>query len=71
MAQRIDNLEPGTEVTLFFHGEQDSEPAVFLGLKGEGDSRHAKFRSEHGEWEAYRYNGRWAYGTGADRLQLL
>lgn len=57
--------------------------AVFLGIIGEGDDRTAKFaQSEDSprgfeqfvrmyEWEAYRYNGHWAYGTSAERLRLL
>jgi hypothetical protein len=84
ITMRIDQLQPGTEVTLRFHGSlgnvTQDEPAVFGGITGEGDERRAHFTSveknaddvaETYEWEAYRYSGRWAYGTSADRLQLV
>jgi hypothetical protein len=73
--QRIDRLTPGTNVTLGFdHG---TEPATFIDFAdNEGDPR-ATFESmdiDTGRtyrWEAYRYNGHWAYGTSADRLRLV
>lgn len=82
MAKRIDSLTPDTEVTLRFHhrGNSYDEAATFLGISGEGDDRRARFRSADTEtltagrtyeWEAYRYNGHWAYGTSADRLSLV
>lgn len=79
--KRIDNLTPGTEVVLRFVGrwgnETHEEPATFLRIERGliADDRLAHFRSPHSdgttyEWRAYRYQGRWAYGTGADPLQL-
>lgn len=73
---RIDNLTPGDVVNLTFteRGESTNELAVFVGLDGEGDARRATFRQASGsgsfEWDAYRYSGRWAYGSSADRLSL-
>lgn len=85
MAKRIDTLKAGQKVTLGFYsgGVKLEESAEFLGVEGEGDKRHAKFRSVYNspkstgespryyEWEAYRYRNRWAYGSSADRLTLV
>lgn len=79
---RIDRLAPDTLVRLRFVGrwgnETREEWARFLGIDGTGDERLAKFRSFYDgkpggtyDWEAYRYSGRWAYGTSADPLQLV
>lgn len=77
---RIDNLTVGAEVTLRFHGSFGNktydQSFVFLGIKGEGSERRAEFKyaagtGGYGTWEAYRYQGRWAYGSGADRLSLV
>jgi hypothetical protein len=75
--KRIDLLPPNTEVVLKFHGsfgnESFTQNAIFLGIEGTGDELLARFRSPDSRgntWEAYRFNGRWAYGTGADRLSL-
>lgn len=73
---RIDTLTPGTEVTLDFAGRY-AEDVTFLGIDGEGDDRRARFRSydndqaRYYEWEAYRYEGRWAFGIGAGTLRLV
>lgn len=77
---RIDSLKPGDTVELAFshYGNKDEtyEYAVFLGIKGEGDTRRAEFiQRERGDtsvfnWEAYRFNGRWVYGTSAERLRV-
>jgi hypothetical protein len=58
--KRIDSLKPGTKVVLQFgrefqFGDAEQEEATFLGI----------------EWEAYRYNGRWAYGSSAESLRLV
>lgn len=83
MAKRIDSLKPGTTVTLKFHGSKSlgNDPyiqdAVFLGVYGVGDDRRARFMSveakiyDPGGWDAYRFNGHWAYGTSAERLTLV
>lgn len=73
-APRIDSLQPGTKVVLDFAGKY-TEEHVFQGIRGEGDSRVARFdgTSHLGgpySWEAYRYNGRWAFGTSAEWLRL-
>lgn len=71
---RIDSLVPGTEVTLDFG--HYTETAKFLSLRGGGVERTASFKStdtdgREYEWEAYRYQGHWVYGTSADRLRLV
>lgn len=77
---RLDKITPGSVVTLQFHegAGQDSyeDTVLFLGVEGSGNERRAKFMSQTGgtatyTWEAYRYNGRWAYGTSADRLSVI
>lgn len=78
---RIDTIPAGSRVRLLFTGSFNRNPFeeehTFLGIEGEGDSRRARFhRDEDGQykaydWEAYRYNGGWAYGSSAERLQLL
>jgi hypothetical protein len=73
--KRIDSLKPGTKVVLQFgrefqFGDAEQEEATFLGIEGTGDDRRAKFRQDF-DWEAYRYNGRWAYGTSAESLRLV
>lgn len=74
----IDKLQPGTQVTLGFaqRGKSSEEPAVFVKLTGEGESRHATFRQDDKngnpyEWDAYRNNRRWVYGSSAQRLSLV
>lgn len=81
---RIDKLEPGQQVTLRFHGPYaaNDETVTFLGIEGTGDDRRARFFTrgtpltksdpdDGYEWEAYRYNGTWAYGSSADRLSIV
>lgn len=72
--KRIDSLKPNTPVLLKF--AHSTEEATFLALIGEGDERRARFihRDETiglFEWEAYRFQGRWVYGTSAQRLSLV
>lgn len=77
---RIDTLTPGDTVRLLYagsatfgNGPHEGE-AVFLGISGAGDARRATFRDTTGRqitWEAYRYNGHWAYGSSAEPLRLL
>lgn len=83
---RIDALQPGTAILLDFCSGTQSygrvEPALFVGVEGKGDDRRATFVqvSTSGpmgpqgqlsyEWQAYRYEGRWAVGSSADVLRL-
>jgi hypothetical protein len=80
MAIRIDKMIPGDIVTLdFCTNSKDSgnqERAMFVGHIGYGPDRRAEFacldeRGKVYEWEAYRYNGGWAYGSGAARLKVV
>jgi hypothetical protein len=76
---KIDQLEPGTKVTLLFHGSKSlgnssyTSEEVFVRMTGTGEDRRAWFTTSDGtyEWEAYRYQGRWAYGSSAERLSLV
>lgn len=81
--KRIDSLKPGTEVTIrymreFQFGGPLDENLFFHGILGEGEDRRAVFSdradldaSWKSSWEAYRYKGRWAYGSSAETLRLL
>jgi hypothetical protein len=85
--KRIDSLKPGTPVRLKFCAEFQGkdqayeEDAVFVALTGEGNDRRATFGSPDqrvpGEdrvwyqWDAYRYKGRWVYGSSAETLRLV
>lgn len=73
---RIDKLPALAKVLLDFCDGRGEDEAVFVGVVGEGDDRRARFLSTDSEggayeWEAYRYGGRWAWGTSADRLRVL
>ena len=75
---KIDDLEPGTAVLLEMHNRSEAteEHALFLGVTGEGDSRRAHFSQmlkpgASFDWEAYRFGGRWAYGSSADRMRVV
>ena len=71
-AKRINDLKDGESVTLKFHGSKrlGNEPwedtVVFHRFEGEGDDKRAFFDN----WEAYRYNGHWAYGSSAEKLTI-
>ncbi len=85
--KRIDSLTPETPVRLKFCAEFQGkdgayeEDAVFVKLEGTGDDRRATFRTKDKEtwsgtfaayeWEAYRFKGRWAYGSSAETLRLV
>lgn len=70
---KMGQLQPGQQVLLGFKGSD--EVAWFVAMEGEGESRRIKFLQNGPDgkpfdWEAYRYEGHWAYGTSADRLVL-
>lgn len=74
--KRIDSLEPGTLVHLRFGRElqgdgAEIEAAVFMGIDGTGEERRAWFNQSGFEWGAYRYEGRWVYGSSAESLRLV
>lgn len=77
MATRIDQLSPGQEVKLKFHGTKSfgnpayEEVHTFLGMEGEGNDREAIFSDGYIQWHAYRFEGRWAYGSSAEKLSLV
>jgi hypothetical protein len=55
------------------YGYEDS--AILVGRTGEGENREIQLVSRAGsrdayEWGIYRFQGRWVYGTSADRIQL-
>lgn len=70
--KQIRNLTPFSMVVLKLDGFE--EPAQFIGLNEKGAK--AVFRTftptgEFYDWEAYRFKGRWAYGTGAEKISLV
>lgn len=69
--KRIATLTPGEDVTL--RTATGDEPARFLRHTDEGTAVFLQHRRDGTpyEWEAYRYNGRWSYGTSAQRLSLV
>lgn len=78
MARRIDSLTPGAQVSLRIHPSSSNEGydtiAYFVGIVGEGDDRRAGFSYTNGggsDFDAYRFNGRWAVSSDARRLTLL
>jgi hypothetical protein len=71
---RIDNIKPGSIVTLDLAG--DEHVARFEEIIGTGDERVARFTAKSGPcaeyaWDAYRFNGRWAFGTSAQRMSVI
>lgn len=74
---RIANLTPGAEVTLRFatYGGSHDEVVTFVSLSEDG--QRATFHTDDREdlngydWEAYKFNGRWAYGSSAGRLSIV
>ena len=74
MAIRLDKLTPLSIVEIEI--KYGIEEVVFLGIDGEGDERKARFLSRNHdgkvyEWAAYRMDGRWAYGSSADRIKVI
>lgn len=86
-AASIDALagHEGQEVELRFGGSRELgnppyfEQVQFLRIEGSGEDRRAVFRSrtsrgaavESFDWEAYRFEGRWVYGTSAEPLRVV
>lgn len=73
---QIAKLTPGAKVVLDFAGKY-TEEAEFVRLTGEGEDRTATFRSKSHrdgseyDWDAYRVNNRWVFGSSAQRLSLV
>lgn len=78
----IDDLTRGQQVMLRFCGSTElghkpyTEEANFRGVIGKAEDRRAVFESVDGDgstykWNAYRFEGDWAYGTSAERLQFV
>ena len=79
MAKRISSKNVGTKFHLLFDKNtrftgpvQDMEDVLLVKIEGEGDDQRATFKdNEIGEWEAYRYNGRWCYGSSCEPLRVI
>jgi hypothetical protein len=77
MAKRISTKNVGETFHLLLDknprmGRREEITATLLRIEGEGDDKRAVFSDEQiGEWEAYRYNGRWAYGSSAEPLRVI
>lgn len=73
-AKRISAKYVGETLTLAFYGPYDrtTEEHTLVKFEGAGDDARATFRDVSGmEWEAYRFKGRWAYGSSANRLTVV
>lgn len=75
---RLDKVAPGSLITWMDPKHPDDEPerAILLSHQGEGEDRTITLAQRAGSgnlynWDLYRYKGRWAYGTSADRFSLL
>lgn len=77
MAKRISTKNVGESFLLLLDknrsmGQPQELTATLVRIEGEGDDKRAVFIDEEiGEWEAYRYNGRWAYGSSAEPLRVI
>jgi hypothetical protein len=70
-ARSISTLKPGEKVRLKFHGSKQigNDPyeleASFVEFTEDGN------RAVFDEVEAYKFNSRWCYGSGAHKLSIL
>lgn len=80
MAKRISPTRIGETYLLRFNKSRSmnggQEPLemenVLVSVTVEDGEARATFRdSEIGEWEAYRYKGRWSYGSSAEPLTVV
>jgi hypothetical protein len=76
MAKRISKKNEGQLFHLRFNSPYNpyemKDVKLLEVFKGDRDEERARFEDpEIGEWEAYKYNGRWAYGSSADRLSVI
>jgi hypothetical protein len=78
LTKQIAKLAAGERVRLLFQGSKSlgNEPyeldASFEQLTGVGEDAEAVFKVDGGdEFTAYRFRGRWCYGTSAERLSLI
>lgn len=78
MGKRLDSIAVGEAVTVTFQGSKilgnDSYTLdlVVAGREGTGDDRRVTLDEADGgaEFDVYRFQGRWAYGTSAERLSV-
>jgi hypothetical protein len=78
MAKRISSKNVGQMFDLKFVGMMGNatheETNELVEVIDEGtESARAVFRFAHSDstWEAYRFNGRWAYGSSAEPLRVI
>jgi len=77
MAKRISSKNVGQMFELLLDknramGQPETIECKLLRIEGEGEDKRAIFDDEAiGEWSAYRYNGRWAYGSSAEPLRVI
>jgi hypothetical protein len=81
----LDDLTGDDEITVMLRfcgspqlgNEPHAESAVYIGRSGVGADARLTFetRSPHPvgtyRWDAYQFEGHWAYGTSAEELRLL
>lgn len=77
MTHRLDEYNAGETPKLRFYSNGSGRSSSYVedhhtivSKSGKGEARTITFRDfKNGfEWEAYRYRGRWAYGSSAARL---
>lgn len=79
MAKRISKKNEGQLFHLLFDKNtrwtgpvQDMKDVLLVKVEGSGDDARATFSDDQiGEWEAYRYNGRWCYGSSCEPLRVI
>jgi len=75
--RQIARLTPGQDVTLKFTTRNGfyTEDNRFVGLTDGGEratfTTHAADEGTPYNWDAYRFQGRWVYGSSAQRLSLV
>lgn len=81
MAKRISDKNIGSIFTLYFTGNKSEGEHMLIYFHGNPqdlENCRVTFRSieegnegEEFEWEAYRFNGRWVYGSSAEVLRSV
>lgn len=74
--KRISDKWVGSTLKLALHGNdpryKSIDECVLVKIEGDGDDARATFRDAAGmEWQAYRFRGRWAYGSSANRVSVV
>lgn len=78
MARSISHLKPGQNATLLFHGSRSYGNAAYtdentlVRFEEKNGTEYAVFQFEDGgEWSAYKSDGRWCYGSSAEKVTVV